>query len=159
MPRDWVYLPVRIEEADDPFGLLEWLNEPIEQDAVETAIMPMDTGFVVLIEGIQARLPLPITARIVPARLGSQPRPLPLEYPPRGLCPLVTLRPKGYQGRSPWLVRVAKRIGAWIGALAVHSQNRTVGDRSQPSAPVTSGQCHGTKGDVASATSAQGSEA
>src|ERR1700741_2527799 len=83
MPRDWVYLPVRIEEADDPFGLLEWLNEPIEQDAVETAIMPMDTGFVVLIEGVHDRLPLPITARIVPARLGSQPRPLPLEYPPR----------------------------------------------------------------------------
>jgi hypothetical protein len=50
-------LSIRIEEADDPLRLLERLNQPIEQNAVETTIMPPDTVFVVLEEGVHARLP------------------------------------------------------------------------------------------------------
>ena len=57
VPRHRVKLPIRIEEADDPLWLLERLNQPVQQNAVETTIMPMDAVFVVLVEGVHDRLP------------------------------------------------------------------------------------------------------
>src|SRR5262252_7722276 len=50
-------LSIRIDEADYPLRLLERLNQPIEQNAVEATIMPADTIFVVLEEGVHALLP------------------------------------------------------------------------------------------------------
>ena len=44
-------------KANTPFWLLERLNQPIQQNAVETTIMPMDAVLVVLVEGVQGRLP------------------------------------------------------------------------------------------------------
>src|SRR5215471_12257018 len=55
--RHRIDLSIRIEEADDPLGLLERLDQPIEQNAVKTTIVPMDAVFVVLEEGVHARLP------------------------------------------------------------------------------------------------------
>jgi hypothetical protein len=55
-PRHWIELAIRIEEADDPLGLLEWLNQPVQQNAVETPVMPADAVLVMLVKG---RLPSP----------------------------------------------------------------------------------------------------
>ena len=44
------------------FRLLERLNQPIEQNAVETTIMPMDVVLVVLVEGVHGYLPAEILA-------------------------------------------------------------------------------------------------
>jgi hypothetical protein len=41
-------LALRVEEADHPLRLLERLNQPIQQNAVETTILPTDAVFVVL---------------------------------------------------------------------------------------------------------------
>jgi hypothetical protein len=42
---------------DDPLRLLERLDQPIEQNAVKTTIVPTDAVFVVLEEGVHDRLP------------------------------------------------------------------------------------------------------
>jgi hypothetical protein len=47
-PRYRIDFSIRIEGADDPLRLLGRLNQSIQQDAVETAIMPADDVFVVL---------------------------------------------------------------------------------------------------------------
>ena len=39
---DWIDLPVGVEEADDPLGLLERPDQAVEQDPVETAIAEAD---------------------------------------------------------------------------------------------------------------------
>src|SRR5258706_4468497 len=44
-----------MEEADDPSRLLKRLNQPIQQNAVETTIMPMDAVPVVLVERVHDR--------------------------------------------------------------------------------------------------------
>jgi hypothetical protein len=59
-PRHRIDLSISIEEADDPLRLLERLNQPIEQNAVETTIVPTDIVFVVLEEGVHDRLELPV---------------------------------------------------------------------------------------------------
>jgi hypothetical protein len=67
-------LAVRIEEADDPLRLLERLNQPIQQNAVETTIMPTYAVLVVLIEGVHGRLlPAATSSGRVAAILGPQP--------------------------------------------------------------------------------------
>ena len=60
--RHRVELTVRAEEAHDSLGLLEWLNQAIQQNAIETVIVPMDAILVVLVEGVHARLPPAIPA-------------------------------------------------------------------------------------------------
>jgi hypothetical protein len=50
-------LSIRIEEANDALRLLERLNQPIEQNAVKTTIVPTDAVFVVLEKGAHDRLP------------------------------------------------------------------------------------------------------
>src|SRR5215475_5068829 len=101
----WIDLSIRIEEADDPLRLLERLNQPIQQNAVETTIMPTDAIFVVLEEGIHDRPSgCPATAGIVAAISGPQTWLRQLDIPCLPI-PLPTLRRGGYQGQSPWLVR------------------------------------------------------
>jgi len=58
--RHRVQLTIRTEEADNSFGLLEWLNQAIQQHPIETAIMPTDAFLVVLVEGVHTRLPTEI---------------------------------------------------------------------------------------------------
>jgi hypothetical protein len=41
-------LAIGVEEPDHPLRLLERLNQPIQQNAVETTIVPTDAVFVVL---------------------------------------------------------------------------------------------------------------
>jgi hypothetical protein len=50
-------LSIRIEESNDPLRLLERLNQPIDQNAVKTTIVPTDAVFVVLEKGVHDRLP------------------------------------------------------------------------------------------------------
>ncbi len=50
------------EKTDDPLRLLERLNQPIQQNAVETTIMPMDAVPMVLVEGVHGRLPAAVVA-------------------------------------------------------------------------------------------------
>ena len=52
VPAHWVQLPIRIEEANDALWLLERLNQPIQQNAIKTAIMPTNAVLVVFIEGV-----------------------------------------------------------------------------------------------------------
>jgi hypothetical protein len=48
---------VGAEEANHPLGPLKPLDEPIEQDRIETAVAEADGIFVVLIKGVHHRLP------------------------------------------------------------------------------------------------------
>src|SRR5215831_11091791 len=57
-----VQLTIRIEEAHNSFGLLEWLNQAIQQNAIETAILPTDAILMVLVERVHNRLPPGIPA-------------------------------------------------------------------------------------------------
>ena len=75
--RHRIDLSIRIEEADDPLRLLERLDQPIEQNAVKTTIVPTDAVFVVLEEGVHDRPQLPRRSR---DRSGY-------------LCPQTRLRP------------------------------------------------------------------
>src|SRR5215469_14934032 len=52
-----VKLPIGVEEADHSLRLLERLYQPIQQNAVEAAIVPMDAVLVMLVERVHARLP------------------------------------------------------------------------------------------------------
>ena len=52
VPAHGVKLPIPIEEANDALWLLERLNEPIQQNAIKTAIMPTNAVLVVFIEGV-----------------------------------------------------------------------------------------------------------
>src|SRR3981081_3799740 len=73
MARHRIKLTVRIEEADHSLRLLKRLNQPIQQDAVETTIMPVDATLMVLVEGVHDPLPAAVpTAGIVAVFLGSQ---------------------------------------------------------------------------------------
>src|SRR5215475_7338827 len=45
-----IYWPIGVEEADHPFRLLERLDQPIEQDPVEAAIVPSYAIPVVFVE-------------------------------------------------------------------------------------------------------------
>src|SRR5262252_1598526 len=62
IPRHRVELAICVEEADDPLWLLERLDQPVQQDAVETTIMPVDAVLVVRVEGIHDRLPTAVPA-------------------------------------------------------------------------------------------------
>jgi hypothetical protein len=56
-------MSIRTEKADDPLWLLERLDQPIEQNAVKTTIVPTDAVFVVLEEGVHDRPQLPCCSR------------------------------------------------------------------------------------------------
>ena len=47
-----IQLPVRVEEPDDPLRLLERLNQPVEQDAIETPIRETDAIVVMLLADV-----------------------------------------------------------------------------------------------------------
>src|SRR6516162_7711770 len=85
---DRIDLPVAAEKADHPLGLLKRLDEPVEQDSVETAIAKADAVLVMLVEGIHRRLPRSGAGSVTPCHIG-----------------LYARTGEGYQGRSPWLVR------------------------------------------------------
>jgi hypothetical protein len=86
-----VELSVGIKESEYSFRLLERLNEAIQQDPVEAAVVARNAILVVIIEGVNKRLP-------ADARSAGRCRSL-----------FGRVREKGYQGRSPWLVRCATK--------------------------------------------------
>ena len=47
-----VDVPIGAEEADDPFGLLKWLDASIEDDSIKAAIMETDVILMVLVKGV-----------------------------------------------------------------------------------------------------------
>jgi hypothetical protein len=49
---DGIHLAIGVEETDDPLFLLERLNDAIEQDAVEAAIVEPDAMLMVLAKGV-----------------------------------------------------------------------------------------------------------
>ena len=56
-PTDYpLSISIGIEEADYPFGLLEGLNESIQQDPIETSICELDATLVVLAESVHGDL-------------------------------------------------------------------------------------------------------
>src|ERR1700730_16184943 len=97
-------------EADDSLRLLEWLNQPIQQNAVETTIVPMYVVSVVLVEGVHDRPPLQCQDRDRSSYLWSSTMAPPL-HPVIILSILLPLRCRGYQGRSPWLVSALQSPG------------------------------------------------
>jgi hypothetical protein len=54
---DGIEAPIGSEKADDPLGLLKWLDEPVQQDPIKTPIAKADAVPVMLVEGIHGRLP------------------------------------------------------------------------------------------------------
>ena len=67
---DRIDLSVAAEKADHPLGLLKWLDEPVEQDPVETAIAKADAVLVVVVKGIHRRLPRSGAGSITPCHIG-----------------------------------------------------------------------------------------
>jgi hypothetical protein len=63
---DGILLPVRVEEPDDALRLLERLNQPVEQNAIETPIRETDAIVVMLVEGVHGHPPGFSTRRISP---------------------------------------------------------------------------------------------
>lgn len=53
---DGVLVAVRAEEPDDAFGLLERLEQAVEQHAIEAPIAETDVILVMLVEGVHAVL-------------------------------------------------------------------------------------------------------
>src|SRR5712691_2090478 len=56
---DRIEVPIGSEKAHDPFGLLKWLDEPVQQNSVKTPIAKANAVPVMLVEGVHARLPDP----------------------------------------------------------------------------------------------------
>ena len=50
-------MPINIEKADHSLGLLERLDQPVEQDPVKAPIAKADAVFVVLVKGVHDGLP------------------------------------------------------------------------------------------------------
>jgi hypothetical protein len=83
--------PVDVEKAQHTLGLLERLDQSIQQDSIKAAVSELNAILVMLDEGVHG----PLLCGEIPGayryeRLAEQPT------PPTDL---------GYQGRSPWLVR------------------------------------------------------
>jgi hypothetical protein len=51
---DRIEAPIGIEKADDPLGLLKWLDEPVQQNPVKTPIAKANAVPVMLVEGVHA---------------------------------------------------------------------------------------------------------
>jgi hypothetical protein len=51
-------VPIDAEKPDHSFGLLEGLDEPVQQNPVKTPIAEANAVLVMLVEGIHGRLPL-----------------------------------------------------------------------------------------------------
>ncbi len=56
---DRIELPIGSEKAHHPLGLLKRLDEPVQQNPVETPIAKANTVPVMLVEGVHGRLPDP----------------------------------------------------------------------------------------------------
>jgi len=53
---DRIEMSVNVEKADHSLGLLKRLDEPVQQDAVKTAIIEADAVLVMIVEGVHDRL-------------------------------------------------------------------------------------------------------
>jgi hypothetical protein len=53
---DRILLSIRVEESNDALGLLERLDQPVDQDAIEASIPETDAIVVMLVEGVHGRL-------------------------------------------------------------------------------------------------------
>jgi hypothetical protein len=49
-------IPVRVEEPDDAFGLLEGLDQAVEQDAIETPVAEANAILMMLVECVHGSL-------------------------------------------------------------------------------------------------------
>jgi hypothetical protein len=80
---DRIELPVAAKEPDHPLGLLERLDQAVDEDPVETAIAKPDAVFVVCVKCVHHRLPyfragnITLPSQPVPANRGiSRAKPL-----------------------------------------------------------------------------------
>src|SRR5882724_6086354 len=64
-----IEVPVNVEKADHSLGLLKRLDEPVQQDAVETPIIEADAVLVMIVEGVHDRLLLLRNSRIACRRI------------------------------------------------------------------------------------------
>src|SRR5205807_5755700 len=87
---DRIEVPVGSEKADDPFGLLKWLDEPVQQNPVKAPIAKANAVPVMLVEGVHGR------PSLIRGRHDSPPS-----------SQRARLKCQGYQGQSPWLDSVA----------------------------------------------------
>src|SRR2546425_4950955 len=55
IPADRIELPISTEETDDTFFLLKRLDETVEKNAVETAVLKSDVILVMLVERVHGR--------------------------------------------------------------------------------------------------------
>jgi hypothetical protein len=78
-------LSVEAEETDHSLGLLEWLDQTVQENAVEASISSANAMLVVLVEGVHGGL-----------QSGEILRKL--------FHPRLPRARQGYQGRSPWLL-------------------------------------------------------
>jgi len=54
---DRIELPIGSEKANDPLGLLKWLDEPVQQNPIKTPIAKANAVPVMLVKGIHGRPP------------------------------------------------------------------------------------------------------
>src|SRR5258708_1066787 len=91
-------MPIGVEETNDALRLLERLDQPVQQDAIEAAVMEPYAVPVMIIKGVH------------------RPDPLLTTNQQGGQCSLFWFATSwGYQGRSPWLVsfRWSKSLRPW----------------------------------------------
>src|SRR5260370_40622344 len=67
-----IEVPINVEKADHSLGLLKRLDEPVQQDAVETPIIEADAVLVMIVEGVHDRLLLLRNSRIACRRITSR---------------------------------------------------------------------------------------
>jgi hypothetical protein len=101
---EWAHVEPLIPPANHALRLLEWLYQPIQKDPIKATVMPTDAALVVFVEGVHER-PRPTQPQQGTAAHGRR---------------SATRRRKGYQGRSPWLVRPALNLVIWSGSLRCH---------------------------------------
>src|SRR5271166_1269251 len=56
IPAHWILIPISAEETHHPLGLLEGLDEAVEQNAVKAAISESNAILVVLVESVHGEL-------------------------------------------------------------------------------------------------------
>jgi hypothetical protein len=56
LPADRIEIPISTEETDDTFFLLKRLDETVEENAVETAVLKSDVILVMLVERVHGHV-------------------------------------------------------------------------------------------------------
>src|SRR5712692_7026410 len=111
IPTHRILVAARAEKANHAFGLLEWLNEPVEQHPIETPVCKANAILVMLVEGVHLLLQggqrprriKPDASTSCPSCARSAPK-------SRGLCPFRFSRIIGISRAEPLAIKNRDRL-------------------------------------------------